>query len=414
MFESIFTLRQETPIIHFLHDQPGATLRATELKPKLDKLLLSKLRKTALKDWEIKTDNKEHLSLDYKVSVRPTGKSHLVQLDSLEKIDRITREVKWETATYPHLLANMGGKEYREELKNLVLYDSAEISIKTWHESLLEKINIYLPQLLANTNFGNRSGKGFGSFTCTAVDGTPQKTKPQLAYCFDWQAKGVNVAEQQKHLFSAINWFYKCLRSGINQVNRNGETEFYFKSLMFAYAQDKGDRWDKYTIKNYFFTGGELPENKADYRDWLGLSTEEMWGRKYNNQKITKSGEIPKQNEKVPPEEVGRFASPLIFKPMRLQGNQFKVYFGLTDFPKAEFAKAKIKVETGNKPPLYLTPSAKFDFSEFFRFAFEERDIEEHITQFDRDNINDTRYWLYRDFIQPIFASIRQNLRQNV
>ena len=35
-----FKLKQHTPIIHFLPDQPGATLRATELKPKLDKFLI--------------------------------------------------------------------------------------------------------------------------------------------------------------------------------------------------------------------------------------------------------------------------------------------------------------------------------------------------------------------------------------
>ena len=38
-----FTLRQHTPMIHFQADQPGATLRATELKPKLDKFLIEKL-----------------------------------------------------------------------------------------------------------------------------------------------------------------------------------------------------------------------------------------------------------------------------------------------------------------------------------------------------------------------------------
>ena len=37
------TLKQHTPLIHFQHDQYGATLRASEVKPKLDKFILTKL-----------------------------------------------------------------------------------------------------------------------------------------------------------------------------------------------------------------------------------------------------------------------------------------------------------------------------------------------------------------------------------
>ena len=36
-------LKQHTPLIHFQHDQEGATLRASEVKPKLDRFILAKL-----------------------------------------------------------------------------------------------------------------------------------------------------------------------------------------------------------------------------------------------------------------------------------------------------------------------------------------------------------------------------------
>ena len=39
-FKVEFTLKQHTPIIHFQSNQTGATLRATELKPKFDRFLL--------------------------------------------------------------------------------------------------------------------------------------------------------------------------------------------------------------------------------------------------------------------------------------------------------------------------------------------------------------------------------------
>ena len=33
-------LKQHTPLIHFQHDEYGATLRASEVKPKLDKYII--------------------------------------------------------------------------------------------------------------------------------------------------------------------------------------------------------------------------------------------------------------------------------------------------------------------------------------------------------------------------------------
>jgi len=44
-FKLTFKLKQNTPLIHFHHDQHGATLRATELKPKLDRFLNKKFKK---------------------------------------------------------------------------------------------------------------------------------------------------------------------------------------------------------------------------------------------------------------------------------------------------------------------------------------------------------------------------------
>jgi len=38
-YKLTFKLKQHTPIIHFQHDQHGTTLRATEIKPKLDRFL---------------------------------------------------------------------------------------------------------------------------------------------------------------------------------------------------------------------------------------------------------------------------------------------------------------------------------------------------------------------------------------
>ena len=79
-FKLTFKLKQHTPLIHFQHDQHGATLRATELKPKLDRFLLEKLGNgnyeqgieiAKKKGWLVAKG--EHPALDYKVRIFPTG-----------------------------------------------------------------------------------------------------------------------------------------------------------------------------------------------------------------------------------------------------------------------------------------------------------------------------------------------------
>lgn len=54
--ELIVKLKQHTPIIHFQWEQKGATLRATELKPKLDLFLKGKNFSTLKKYFNDKGD----------------------------------------------------------------------------------------------------------------------------------------------------------------------------------------------------------------------------------------------------------------------------------------------------------------------------------------------------------------------
>ena len=55
------TLKQHTPLIHFQHTQEGATLRASEVKPKLDRFILTKLGK----DYEKFSNDEKQACQDY-------------------------------------------------------------------------------------------------------------------------------------------------------------------------------------------------------------------------------------------------------------------------------------------------------------------------------------------------------------
>ena len=54
-------LKQQTPLLHFQPDEPGACLRGTEVKPKLDKFIIScylAKEKSVPDNWFLET-NKE-------------------------------------------------------------------------------------------------------------------------------------------------------------------------------------------------------------------------------------------------------------------------------------------------------------------------------------------------------------------
>ena len=83
MYKLEIKLKQHTPLIHFQYDQEGATLRASEVKPKLDKFILTRLGKEhgyaadkaydagkeIAKQYGWLVGKGDHPALDYKVSI---------------------------------------------------------------------------------------------------------------------------------------------------------------------------------------------------------------------------------------------------------------------------------------------------------------------------------------------------------
>ena len=81
------TLKQHTPLIHFQHSEPGAKLRATEVKPKLDRYILTKLGggnyETGInraKEQGLLTGKGEHPALDYKLRISASGKDKILRV----------------------------------------------------------------------------------------------------------------------------------------------------------------------------------------------------------------------------------------------------------------------------------------------------------------------------------------------
>jgi hypothetical protein len=338
MYKLNFNIKQHTPLIHFQPDQQGATLRASEVKPKLDRYILEILGgipkiRTDHPDWFV---SNEHEALDYKIGITSSGpgcfKSYIENPKRKDengefkgKINKDGDKVT-ETHPYPLFFGNMGLDYNRDEIKKLIIYnDPIHIQIKTFSASLKNAINNHLGDFFNSYNFGSRQGKGFGSFSKIEND-EYQINDKLFDYKFSFEIKTINTKyfEFFKEVFTNINWFYCSLRGGLNtkspqkdvegEMIRDNENQivmkddFYFKSLLFLYfaKQPIAIQWEKKTIKESFFPHTKRKFNnslvyaglddqqslriKIDYsplyfsskekllvRDLLGLSSEEQW-----------------------------------------------------------------------------------------------------------------------------------------
>jgi hypothetical protein len=367
-FKVEFTLKQHTSIIHFQSDQSGATLRATELKPKFDRFLLEYVENVPF----IKNANK-HKSIDYKVKIEQN-------LSSPQNID----------PKNPLFFGNMGDgvdKLFKQ------ISNSFKIIFFTFNKDIKNIIEENFESFLANTNFGTRQSKGFGSFYINkSFDKNLIKHK---VYSFE----SSNEKYQED-----IKIFYSFLRAGINNVNGNRETVFYTKALIFAYAKSQNITWDKKAIKEKYL-GNELKEqqvkheekencihyessNKYLMRDLFGLSTEQSW-KSYHNAKITKENK-----------EIARFKSPITFKPI-VENNRMWVYFW-ADNSVEKILNSEFLIKVNRNGDLKLKTPTKFSFDEFFNFALN-LDLSKHI---------DTKFHTKNEYMKlsKIFKDLKASL----
>lgn len=415
------TLKQHTPLIHFQHNQEGATLRASEVKPKLDKYLIKHVfgdKKEVYKKYLI--GNGDHPALDYKLRI-------IAESEVKEIPDR-----------YPLFFGNMGEDC---ECKSFVMaIKPLKLIIFTIHKDLKKAIEISLADFFAQTNFGTRQSKGFG---CFYIDQSDKLYKqPSFKLFFDIEARDT------KELMTQISLFYNTLRAGINTTK--SDKGIYFKSLMFKYAKDVLDtQWEKKTIKeNFFFKSNGSYEGLSDqimqwenasstvdresplfyaskeklvFKDLLGLSSLETW-RSYNKSKVSKTeakidvngnplknrGEFVVLKERE--QNFSRIKSPLLFKVLALDDNKRYRVGVLIDQEIAEVINSNVcgkylvfeNEQNGrSRNNFVLRFPEKFNYSEFLNFAIN-TDINSHVEQ---------RYHNRQDFIR--IKSIYDQLKKN-
>lgn len=378
-------LKQHTPLIHFQHDQYGATLRASEVKPKLDKYIISvrfnndfKLVKSFLirstkesdEDLRKKFDN-GFRALNYKIKIKARNVKEIALLcepkEKFEVLSDSKRRVitKYVAEDFPMVLSNMGGKDNPSELVNLVLHDDVILDIISSDDKLINEVKDSLSRFFATTNFGQRASKGFGSFTVVEINDEFQKwihgeMYPVDTPFFKYKQVAGDSYDRMKVLFNVIDFYWRCLKSGINYTKRkktdsgitrtgfkvgNEYRYAYIKSYLWKYLNNriKGYTWEKRKIKEELNLIGIATifdniheENSNDYffaRGLMGCSTESIqyriprgeWELNKKNKKSEKFDKvevkISNSNTHNKSDKIERIASPIFFKPVLREVN---------------------------------------------------------------------------------------------
>lgn len=241
-----YKLVQHTPLIHFQHSEPHACLRATEVKPKLDRFLIEQLEKDdrfgdgRWKKWFVGDGSQQ--SFDYMMRITPNSK----QVDRTQSIERAIARAEHRPPNaslheiHKNYFGNMASGNniqdtIRETFKESLFYkDGLTLTIRCFIPELLTFIDEHIRGFFMMHNFGTRQRKGFGSFTVDI------STKPNEPKGFDLVGKYCPNAYYCKldndvnadALLDAVWVISAFLRSGFNRGEGN-----YVRGFVFRYFQ---------------------------------------------------------------------------------------------------------------------------------------------------------------------------------
>ena len=328
-YKLVLKLRQYTPLLHFQGSEAGACLRASEVKPKLDRFVLNYLEQqgTAVPEsWILKSPE----------STGEGDSEGTVRYPALRYKMRFTTENDGRETAIHHLYfaGNMTGTAksifYDDGIQmTIVSLDRQRLKgcLRLYHQkvleepTLLELLKELLPAFFALHGFGTRSNKGFGSFGVEgkAVSATElRQCMPQGCLAvFDLASSTENYG-----MFERLDDVYvlsAMMKGGINlsfarkpayykgdiqtllPANRMGSEKAYLKQRVFTEAD-----------KKWYLSLCRERRHEPEYHQYqfiramLGLTDTYTFGVGRNARKFTVkdvSGTIE------------RFANPIVFRP---------------------------------------------------------------------------------------------------
>ena len=253
MYKLKFTLKQHTPLIHFQHNQEGATLRASEVKPRFDRFIFEKLGHgnyvagsdyANSKKWLIK--GAENPALDYKLIFKDDD-PRPIALRSFDNIKLIS-----------DILID----------KKAISSNDIRVTLFSYNTELREKVTELLPEFFLINNFGTRQSKAWGSYYHESHSNWDLIKQSLLTtglpiYIFGELISKTDRETNKSNFYPKISKKWRILKSGVNLKFDGGATE-YKKSLLFKYMCSNGFRWDKRWMKqriNEMILDNVLPQS---------------------------------------------------------------------------------------------------------------------------------------------------------
>ena len=404
MRETIY-LKQQTPMWHFQPEIPGCCLRATEVKPKLDRFLLEHYPDDKVLVRVGDTD-----ALDYKLSFE-VGDDEMYDLDPKK---------------FTLYFGNMG--EGTPE-KKLVFYKKPiMMRLFSLNMELIEHIKKHLNEFFATHSFGTRQDKGFGYFFPEGQDFN-EAFNAKYKINFDLTLNPYSYKEQQnkkdivtiklyEELFKYIEYFHKIIRSGINE-NGKCYDSFLKKFVEKKLPKDEHGNimmWDKpliryilqYENERYLKKCGQEKTKKEDkfkvspkikredkecekyrdnkghlrlFREMLGLASSQDW--EFYDDTIKISEHVEEGKTKT----ITRFKSPIEYRPYfkinketdSIAEFNVTIYIDYDEKPIEEFKKYAFDIQSNHnfgKNGISRIKNAKpyqgFYLKDYFDFIYQE------------------------------------------
>ncbi len=311
-FINSYNLAPQTPLIHFQWRMRDAALRASEVKPKLDRFILKSFAENGKEVPEEWYESKKIGALDYKMQIHRTTEKEWIDINKIKSY-----------------FSSFSDKEG----KRSIFFD-CRLNIICHIPALAEYIEKNIKKFFILNVFGARQSKGFGGFL---VEGTTtEEVYEEIAgkygtFLYAETEETATTLQKLNHMYT----LYSVMKNGINRAaysEKTGEYQFperYIKGYAVREFLPENTGSDKAFIKSKVIQEklrGGLKEN-PEYEDFtfiraiLGLADNYVFGKADRTTEKIRFYSFDKNTGKS--REIEKFRSPVS---IRLFGNRIYIF----------------------------------------------------------------------------------------
>lgn len=394
MFRQPWSLKQHTPLLHFQQDQAGATIRSTDLRPRLNRFIIEhapQLRSIIPYDEDVYQHFTELVSagasVPYKITISPPDTANdryyflasaEIKGDDQKVIRKDVREHfqrEAEVVTHSAYFANQttfgrkgeGIKEKEISNVRLAVYNDGDFGLQllSFDRAIGKLVAAFVHPFFLLSNFGTRGSKGLGCFEATPKEPVDYGLKElvaalphyQAVYSIPWASTSISrTLQETANLYRDL----KCRNElkGGKWIPESAVRD-YLESLNIP------KYWEKYQIAGELIYDSAVkdrygnlisPQDVLFVRALLGLT---------DNYEYRVQGQ-PKKKVVVEDAagEIDRFASPVNF-----HFAEGKLWLLAKEVPPVMLnRKFDFKLDRSRSRTTITTP-ANFSWSDFLDFA---------------------------------------------